>query len=116
MSFSGDCHCGQVKFECLDDVPSVAMTCNCSICRRKGSVLYFTEPVNFRLDASSDALKAYEFNRHIITHYFCKNCGSNVFARVAQPGQAEKVAINLRCSEVQVEKLDLQMFDGASIL
>lgn len=115
MSFSGSCHCGQVTFECTDDVPVEAMTCNCSICRRNGSVLHFTEPDNFRLNEADSVLEAYEFNKHIITHYFCTNCGSSVFARVSAPGQTPKVAINLRCADLQLESLSTYMFDGAAL-
>lgn len=116
MSFTGSCHCGQVTFTCADAVPRKAMTCNCSICSRKGAVLHFTAPDHFQLTSGEDVLKSYEFNKHIITHYFCSNCGSNVFARVAAPDQPEGVAINLRCADVPLEQIKTNMFDGASQL
>ena len=36
----GSCHCGKVAFEVEGDIDS-AMSCNCSICQRKGSLLWF---------------------------------------------------------------------------
>jgi hypothetical protein len=46
MPLKGSCHCGKIKYEAKVS-PTEAMSCNCSICRRKGSVLFFTTPDNF---------------------------------------------------------------------
>ena len=40
MKHQGSCHCGRVKFEAEGDIAS-ALACNCSICRCKGSLLWF---------------------------------------------------------------------------
>ena len=36
----GSCHCGRVCFEVDGEIDS-AMSCNCSMCQRKGSLLWF---------------------------------------------------------------------------
>ena len=41
MSFEGSCHCGAVKFKVQAPIPSSAISCNCSHCRRKGFLLAF---------------------------------------------------------------------------
>ena len=38
-TYTGGCHCGQVRFECTSDLAMVT-ACNCSICTKKG--LHFT--------------------------------------------------------------------------
>jgi hypothetical protein len=38
MSYTGSRHCGRVSFEVEGEVGE-ALACNCSICRRKGSLL-----------------------------------------------------------------------------
>ena len=38
-TYTGGCHCGQVRFECTTDMAMVT-ACNCSICTKKG--LHFT--------------------------------------------------------------------------
>ncbi|MDR6303715.1 hypothetical protein GGQ85_001409 [Nitrobacter vulgaris] len=34
-TYTGGCHCGQVRFECTTDLAMVT-ACNCSICTKKG--------------------------------------------------------------------------------
>jgi hypothetical protein len=55
-TFTGGCHCGQVRFECTGDLAMVT-ACNCSICTKKG--LHFTvlAPTNFQLRAGEENLR-----------------------------------------------------------
>ena len=39
MKYKGSCHCGRVAFEVEGELSQV-MACNCSICQRKGSLLW----------------------------------------------------------------------------
>ncbi len=39
MKYKGSCHCGKVRFEVEGDLNG-AMSCNCSMCSRKGSLLW----------------------------------------------------------------------------
>lgn len=115
MSFKGSCHCGQIRYR-AEGTPSNAMSCNCSICRRKGYLLYFTTPDKFELETSRDAIAVYTFKSHNVRHQFCKTCGCAVFGEGTAPDGRAMVAINLRC----VDNLDLGTvkvteFDGASL-
>ena len=40
MKYRGTCHCGKIAFE-VEGLIEKAMACNCSICSRKGSLLWF---------------------------------------------------------------------------
>ena len=40
MNYRGSCHCGNVKFEAEGTIDG-ALSCNCSMCSRKGSLLWF---------------------------------------------------------------------------
>lgn len=44
MEYKGSCHCGQVKFAAEGELTEV-LSCNCSICQKKGSLLWFL-PIN----------------------------------------------------------------------
>ena len=115
MSFKGSCHCGKIKYEAKDD-PTQAMSCNCSICRRKGSLLHFTTPDNFVLQASRDDIAIYTFKSHNIRHQFCKTCGCAPFAEGTAPAGKAMVAINLRCAEdFDLSTVAITEFDGASL-
>jgi hypothetical protein len=114
MPISGSCHCGALSYDC-DVEPTQAMTCNCSICRRKASILHFVDEAQVRLTAAPDALGSYQFYRHIITHYFCKTCGIAPWSQARLPDGTIKVALNLRASDVPFAHLPLAEFDGAAM-
>ncbi|MFZ1244960.1 MAG: GFA family protein, partial [Azonexus sp.] len=40
MIYKGSCHCGKVAFEVEGELTNL-MDCNCSICQRKGALLWF---------------------------------------------------------------------------
>ena len=48
MKYQGSCHCGNVKFEAEGEIQQV-LACNCSMCSRKGSLLWFIPRENFKL-------------------------------------------------------------------
>ena len=52
---SGSCHCGQVAFE-VDGEIGGGLACNCSMCQRKGSLLWFVPRAALRVTAGEDAL------------------------------------------------------------
>jgi hypothetical protein len=45
MKYKGSCHCGRVAFEVEGTIES-ALSCNCSMCQRKGSLLWFVEDID----------------------------------------------------------------------
>lgn len=114
MSLHGSCHCGALSFDC-DVAPTQAMTCNCSICRRKASVLHFVDEDQVRLIADPQATGRYQFHRHIITHVFCKTCGIAPWSLARLPDGTVKVALNLRASDIPFDHLPLTEFNGAAM-
>lgn len=115
MSYQGSCHCGAVAFTVTGELPSSAISCNCSHCRRKGLLLTFVPTTSFTLDQGESALSTYLFNKHKITHRFCATCGCQPFAEGQGQGGEETRAVNLRCvPEAELDALELQNFDGAS--
>ena len=115
MPVSGSCHCGAIAYSLEEDMPGAAMTCNCSICRRKGYVLHFSTPDKFTLKTSREAIEAYTFNSHNIRHQFCKTCGCAPFSEGTGADGKAAVVINLRCADgVEIESLKIQHYDGAS--
>ncbi len=114
MAYDGSCHCGAVSFTVEGDAPNQALSCNCSICRRKGMLLAFAPRTSLTL-RGQDALKGYLFNTHKIEHQFCTTCGVETFAFAAAPDGTPSVAINLRCVPVvDIDALEIQRYDGAS--
>jgi len=110
----GSCQCGAVSFEADLDLDHT-VTCNCSRCRRLGSILAFAPAPAFKLVSGDGALSEYLFNTHKIRHLFCATCGIEPFARGIAPDGSEMVAVNTRCLEgVDLEALTPTAYDGAS--
>lgn len=112
--YSGGCHCGAVRYEVEASLDAV-ISCNCSICRKRGYLLAFTPANNFQLVGGEAPLSDYQFNHNIIHHLFCPTCGVASFARGRLPDGSEMVAINVRCLDgVDIDRLDIKKVDGAS--
>jgi hypothetical protein len=115
MKHKGSCHCGRIAFE-VEGSPEQAMACNCSICQRKGSLLWFVPRSALRLLTAEDAMSTYLFNKHLINHRFCPVCGIHPFGEGADPKGNRMAAINIRCLEdLDIDKVPVTHFDGRSL-
>lgn len=111
-TFTGGCHCGQVRYECTTDLAMVT-ACNCSICTKKGLHFAFVGPQQFRLHAGEEVLKEYLFNRKAIRHQFCAECGVEVFARGEKPDGTKVVALNVATIDlVDLSHVKMTPIDG----
>src|SRR5262245_47610322 len=114
-TYSGSCQCGKVAFDVTTDIGEV-ISCNCSRCGRLGALLAAAQAQDFTLKSDEGALSNYQFNKHVINHYFCATCGIQPFARGKGPGGAEMVMVNVRCLEgVDPESLKVRKFDGKKL-
>lgn len=112
MIYEGSCHCGAVAFEAEGDIDS-ALACNCSICRRKGSLLWFIPRDQLRLKTPEEAASTYTFNKHVIKHRFCPTCGIHPYGEGTDPKGNAMAAINLRCVEnVDLDAVPVHHYDG----
>ncbi len=112
---SGGCQCGAVRFQAIADTAE-SISCNCSRCRRLGLLLTFTPSSAFRLEQGEDNLSEYKFNKHVISHLFCKTCGVQSFARGVGPDGSEMIAINARCLDgVDADTINPKKFNGAAV-
>ena len=80
MKYKGSCHCGKIAFEAEGEIKS-AMACNCSICSRKGSLLWFVPREQLTVLTPEKDIGTYTFNKHVIKHRFCRRRQSSVHRR-----------------------------------
>jgi hypothetical protein len=114
-NYTGGCHCGEVRFEVTADISNV-ISCNCSICQKRGALWVFVPPESFALRAGLEDLKDYQFGKRIIHHLFCPQCGVGAFSRGVTAQGAEIMAINVRClDDVDLGSLKLTPVDGRSL-
>jgi hypothetical protein len=73
------------------------MSCNCSICSKKGHLLSFVPKQQLTLERGDGEQTDYQLNRKRIHHLFCNTCGIESYAGGVGPEGQEMVAINVRC-------------------
>lgn len=115
MKYTGSCHCGNIRFEVEGEIKG-AMACNCSLCSRKGSLLWFVPRSAFRLLTPEANAATYSFNQHVIKHRFCTTCGIHPFAYGVDPKGNEMAAVNIRCLEgIDLAAVPVKAFDGQAL-
>ena len=114
MKYAGNCHCGKVSFEVEGSIDG-ALSCNCSICQRRGSLLWFVPRAEFQLKTPEEDAASYTFNHHIIRHRFCPACGIHTHGEGTDPKGNAIAAINIRCIEgIDLDAVPVQHYDGRS--
>lgn len=114
-TYTGGCHCGQVRYEVEADLGHL-VSCNCSICQKTGTILAFAPASKFKLLSGAGMLSDYQFNKKVIHHLFCRNCGIRSFSRGTRPDGTETVAVNVRCLDgIDASSLAPSHFDGRSL-
>ena len=103
--YQGACHCGRVKFEVVADIDHVRV-CDCSICRKRGALIFRVSEENVRILTPLSELTLYEWGTFTGKDYFCPTCGILPFRRPSAPTPSERVrgltpfhgwAVNARC-------------------
>lgn len=116
MQYEGSCHCGRIAFTVQADEPvTEVIDCNCSLCRRRGGLLWFAAREALVLSSDPTQLATYQFHKHHLQHHYCAQCGIAPFSEGVDPrsGQA-MVAVNVRCLPgVALDGLTVTAFNGA---
>jgi hypothetical protein len=113
-TYQGSCHCGQIKFEVDGELTGV-VDCNCSICQRKGTLMWFVPRTQLRLLTPAQDMRSYTFNKHAIKHLFCPTCGMHPFGEGTFNGNA-MAAVNIRCLDgVDISAIPVQHYDGRAV-
>ena len=115
MKYKGSCHCGKVAIEAEGEIKD-AMACNCSMCLRRGSLLWFIPRDQLQLLTPEADAATYKFHKHVIEHRFCPACGIHVFGEGADPTGKRMAAVNIRCLEdFNLESIPVKHFDGRAL-
>ena len=99
------CHCGAVEAEV--NVPEKfekVMRCNCSICKRKGTMVTTINKEDLKIVKGEDKIKVYQFNTKVAKHHFCSECG--VQTHNLRRSDPNTYGINMGCiDEIEVNEL-----------
>jgi len=115
VRYKGSCHCGTIAFEVEGEITK-GLACNCSICQRKGSLLWFVPRNSLALSTPEENSRVYMFNKHLLKHRFCPTCGIHPYAEGKDPKGNEMAAVNIRCLEgIDLSAIPVTHFDGRSM-
>lgn len=110
------CHCGAVRL-LAPRAPEMVADCNCSICRRLGTLWAYYDPAEVVMETPESALDAYARNdpeaKGDLAFRRCGTCGCVVDWRWA--GGGDRMGINARLFEpVVLEGVTIRKVDGAA--
>ncbi len=114
-TYTGGCHCGEVRFEVTADraASSPAIARSAKNAAHSGPLC---QPSILGLRAGSDDLRDYQFGKKTIHHLFCPYCGVGAFSRGKKPGGGETIAVNVRClDDIDIGRSSSRFFDGRSL-
>ncbi|MEE4705106.1 GFA family protein [Pseudomonas alliivorans] len=109
------CHCGAVVLELdLPDGIVDPRRCDCSLCRRRGSIVATVAEDGVRVIHGQKMLKLYQFNSRTAEHYFCGRCG--IYTHHRRRSNPHEFGYNVACLD-GVNPFDLgpvQTSDGVN--
>lgn len=115
MERRATCHCGAVELAL--DMPKGLVDprrCDCSMCRRRGTIVASVPLAALRVVRGGQALRLYRFGTMTARHWFCGTCGINTHHQ--RRSNPEEYGVNIGCIEgVDVrDHQDVPMVDGIS--
>ncbi|WP_157959881.1 GFA family protein [Devosia submarina] len=115
QTYQGQCHCGAVRFTATTDLGAMG-DCNCSRCRRLGSIMQPVAEADFSLVSGADDLVFYHFNTHKIDHQFCRVCGIQAFSSGLDDKGQKTFMVSVLCLEnvPPIDRNSITHWDGAS--
>lgn len=108
---TGTCHCGAVKVE-VPRRPRALTDCNCSICRRYGTLWAYYKGTDVTITGPTTA---YAWGDKTLQFVRCRKCGCVMRWERIQPAPASRVGVNARNFEPAViATARVRHLDGAS--
>ena len=112
-AIEGSCHCGAVRIR-VDEAPTQLTACNCSICRRLGTIWGHGEAGDIEIKAAPGATLSYVWGDKGLAFHSCNTCGCTTHWQSLSAECPDRLAVNLRLAPPgTIEAIGLRHFDGA---
>lgn len=109
----GACHCGAVRLR-LPALPDKATRCNCSLCRRLGSVWAYYELGAVRITGHPEHTAEYTQGDRTLRTLRCKTCGCVTHWEPLDPACTPRQGVNLNnFPPALLDQVVVRRFDGA---
>lgn len=111
---TGGCHCGKIAYEVEGEIDQ-AINCNCSMCQKRGGLLWFVPRAALTLKTPESDIGTYHFNTGKIDHHFCPNCGISPFGEGKNRDGSAMACVNVRCLDgIDLASVKIVSYDGRS--
>lgn len=120
MPVTGSCHCGDTAFAMDAEIPAQLTRCTCSFCAKRGALLAYCAPAQFRLTRAPDHDQVYLWNTRQVLHHFCNRCGVGTYSDSPDfqsdgswDGKTRRIGINARLFDhYNAAEAAVQVIDG----
>ena len=107
----GRCHCGAVRVE-VAAAPTEVTSCNCSICRRLGTLWAYFAPGDVRITGQT---VTYRWGDKTIDFHHCATCGCTTHWSPLESRDIGRMGINARLLDPEIlDAARVRRLDGAS--
>ena len=92
------CHCGAVRIEV--EVPPAQLTaCNCSLCRRLGTLWAYHRPDQVRITQGAGTTVPYIQGDRTLAVHHCPTCGCVTHRESVDKESVDRMAVNAKADE-----------------
>jgi hypothetical protein len=107
------CHCGAVAIS-IPRPPDKVTNCNCSICRRYGTLWGYFEQSEVLVEAAPGATQEYSWGDKSLAFVRCATCGCVTHWRPLASRKSLRMGVNIRAFEPeQIGPVRIRLLDGA---
>jgi hypothetical protein len=108
------CHCGAVRVE-VPRRPLHLTNCNCSICRRYGTLWAYYKASEVRVHAEPGGTQSYSWGEKTQRFVRCSTCGCIMNWEKLQPTPTSRVGVNARnFAPGELGLVRIRRLDGAT--
>ncbi len=115
MMIESSCHCGAVQLKIEAEAPTTLTSCNCSICRRYGSLMAYFSPKQVKVSGAEGATARYVWGDKMLAFVRCASCGCFTHWEALDPNSTlDRMGVNARLfTNFDISALPVRRFDGA---
>jgi len=111
---TGTCHCGAVRIE-VPVAPAFLTNCNCSICRRLGTLWAYYPADAVVVHGHPEQTEAYVQGDRTLRTVRCRTCGCTTHWEPLERKSDSRVGVNMRNFEpALLQGAQLKLLDGAT--